>query len=240
MLDEMLTRKEGMIVVNYEIWRRDTDVLAKLMKWQADSIIVDEAHALKNTSSANFKSIKSLVFVDNTCPACDSQINGVYEPQVHALAPRVSRPCWNCGWTIGTHVRDYANPSKNTSQQSQSRTHYSPRELPFSIAQRTSMPYSTYVTPFSSKPLPSSLPRTAVKTTYLVSGSSVPELYKTLSPLLKDDSLHGHTMMLAWSSPTNTYTLYLWTWTSKSIRFSTELLPSSVKLLRSSWTVANA
>lgn len=110
MLDEMLTRKEGMIVVNYEIWRRDTDVLAKLMKWQADSIIVDEAHALKNTSSANFKSIKSLVFVDNTCPACDSQINGVYEPQVHALAPRVSRPCWNCGWTIGAHVRDYANP----------------------------------------------------------------------------------------------------------------------------------
>ena len=110
LLDEMLTRKEGMIVVNYEIWRRDTDVLAKLMKWQADSIIVDEAHALKNTRSANFKAIKSLVFVDNTCPACDSQINGIYEPQVHALAPRVARPCWNCGWTVGTHVRDYANP----------------------------------------------------------------------------------------------------------------------------------
>lgn len=110
LLDEMLTREEGMIVVNYEIWRRDTDVLAKLMKWQADSIIVDEAHALKNTRSANFKSIKSLVFVDNTCPSCGAQVNGIYEPQVHALAPRVARPCWKCGWTVGTHVRDYANP----------------------------------------------------------------------------------------------------------------------------------
>lgn len=110
LLDEMLTRKEGTIVVNYEIWRRDTDVLAKLMKWQADSIIVDEAHALKNTRSANFKSIKSLVFVDNTCPACGVQVNGIYEPQVHALAPRVARPCWSCGWTVGTHVKDYANP----------------------------------------------------------------------------------------------------------------------------------
>lgn len=110
LLDEMLTRDEGMIVVNYEIWRRDTDVLAKLMKWQADSIIVDEAHALKNTRSANFKSIKSLIFVDNTCPSCDAQVNGIYEPQVHALAPRVARPCWSCGWTVGTHVREYANP----------------------------------------------------------------------------------------------------------------------------------
>lgn len=110
LLDEMLTRDEGMIVVNYEIWRRDTDVLAKLMKWQADSIIVDEAHALKNTSSANFKSIKSLVFVDNTCPACDAQVNGIYEPQVHALAPRVARPCWKCGWKVGDHVKNYANP----------------------------------------------------------------------------------------------------------------------------------
>ena len=110
LLDEMLTRDEGMIVVNYEIWRRDTDVLAKLMKWQADSIIVDEAHALKNTSSANFKSIKSLVFVDNTCPSCDAQVNGIYEPQVHALAPRVARPCWKCGWKVGDHVKNYANP----------------------------------------------------------------------------------------------------------------------------------
>lgn len=110
LLDEMLTRKEGMIVVNYEIWRRDTDVLAKLMKWQADSIIVDEAHALKNTRSANFKSIKSLMFVDNTCPSCNSQINGIYEPQVHALAPRVARPCWKCNWSVGTQATEYANP----------------------------------------------------------------------------------------------------------------------------------
>ena len=111
LLDEMLKRDEGMIVVNYEIWRRDTDVLAKLMKWQADTLIVDEAHALKNTGSANFKAIKTLTFVDNTCPVCHSQINGIYEPQVHALAPKVARPCWNCGWKVGDQViGNYANP----------------------------------------------------------------------------------------------------------------------------------
>ena len=111
LLDEMVARDEGVIVVNYEIWRRDTDVLAKLMKWQADTIIVDEAHALKNTSSANFKSIKTLTFVDNTCPVCTSQINGLYEPQVHALAPKKARPCWNCGWKAGDPtLQTYENP----------------------------------------------------------------------------------------------------------------------------------
>jgi len=110
LLDEMLTRKEGMIVVNYEIWRRDQDVLAKLMKWQADSIIVDEAHALKNTNSANFKSIKALTFVDNTCPSCGAQVNGLYEPQTHALATRIPRPCWSCGWRVGEMTgHTYAN-----------------------------------------------------------------------------------------------------------------------------------
>jgi SNF2 family DNA or RNA helicase len=110
MLDEMLARNEGMIVVNYEIWRRDTDVLAKLMRWQADSIIVDEAHALKNTQSANFKSIKMLTFVDNTCPSCGSQINGLYEPQTHALAPKMPRACWQCGWSKGQEAgTGYAN-----------------------------------------------------------------------------------------------------------------------------------
>lgn len=111
MLDEMIARDEGMIVVNYEIWRRDTDVLAKLMCWQADALIVDEAHALKNTTSANFKSIKMLAFADNTCPACDGHIKGIYEPKKHALDRHVLKPCPSCGWKAGDPVaKTYANP----------------------------------------------------------------------------------------------------------------------------------
>lgn len=111
LLDEARSRHEGLIVVNYEIWRRDTDVLAKLIMWQPDTIIVDEAHALKNSRSANFKSIKTLVMADNTCPSCGSAIHGLYEPQKHSLAPKIAAPCRNCGWKVGVAVPNrYANP----------------------------------------------------------------------------------------------------------------------------------
>lgn len=102
LLDDATDRDEGLIVVNYEIWRRDGDVLAKLMRWQADTIIVDEAHALKNTSTVNFKKIKMLAFIDNTCPACGAQINGLIEPMAGPLAKKVPMPCDACGWTLGT------------------------------------------------------------------------------------------------------------------------------------------
>lgn len=111
MLDEAVLRDEAMIIVNYEIWRRDTDILAKLMRWQADTLIVDEAHALKNTSSANFKNIKMLAMVENTCPRCGAVISGVYEATSHPLAPKTPKPCGACGWTIGTSTNiEYANP----------------------------------------------------------------------------------------------------------------------------------
>lgn len=110
MLDELISRDEGMAVVNYEIWRRDTDVLSKLMSWRADTLIVDEAHALKNTQSSNFKSIKALTFVDNTCEQCGNLIHGLYEPTNHPLAKKIYKPCAACGWTIGDVVREYTNP----------------------------------------------------------------------------------------------------------------------------------
>jgi SNF2 family DNA or RNA helicase len=112
MLDALTSRSEGMAIVNYEIWRKDTEVLAKLMRWQADTLIVDEAHALKNTQSSNFKNIKVLAFVDNTCPCCGGLIKGLYEANDHPLARKTAKPCASCGWMLGDQCpnQDFANP----------------------------------------------------------------------------------------------------------------------------------
>jgi SNF2 family DNA or RNA helicase len=111
LLDELVQRDEGVAIVNYEIWRRDESVLIKLMQWQADTLIVDEAHALKNTSSSNFKKIKMLAFVENTCASCGVQINGTHEQAHHPLATRKLRPCYNCGWKLGEATGEtYDNP----------------------------------------------------------------------------------------------------------------------------------
>lgn len=110
LLDEARSRNEGVIVVNYEIWRRDESVLAKLIMWQADTLIVDEAHALKNTRSANFKSIKTLAMAENTCPNCGSAIRGLYEPREGRLAPKIPKPCQACTWKMGQPLPEYENP----------------------------------------------------------------------------------------------------------------------------------
>jgi SNF2 family DNA or RNA helicase len=86
---------EACVVVNYEIWRKDKDLLAKLMGWQIDTMIVDEAHNLKNTSTSNYKYIEMLVKIDNVCPKCKGAIKGLHN------ADKKLKPCESCGWKKG-------------------------------------------------------------------------------------------------------------------------------------------
>lgn len=99
LMDKVLASDEAVVIVNFEIWRKDKDLLAKLMDWRIDTIIVDEAHNLKNTATSNFRYIEMLLKCDNVCPSCKSHIKGLYDPE---KKPRlVPRPCTNCGWEKG-------------------------------------------------------------------------------------------------------------------------------------------
>lgn len=100
MLDEILQLDEAVVVLNFEIWRRDKDVLAKLIEWQADTVIVDEAHNLKSTSTANFTNVKTLIAMDNVCPKCKGKMKGLWEPAGLEQKPKryIPRPCETCGW----------------------------------------------------------------------------------------------------------------------------------------------
>ena len=103
LIDNAVSKDAAVLVVNFEMWRRDKDALAKLMMWQADTIIVDEAHNLKSTSTANFANMKALISVDNTCGKCGDLIMGLYDPEALAQNPsrKIARPCSSCGWKIG-------------------------------------------------------------------------------------------------------------------------------------------
>jgi SNF2 family DNA or RNA helicase len=103
LIDSAVSKDEAVLIVNFEMWRRDKDALAKLMMWQADTVIVDEAHNLKSTSTANYKNIEKLVMVDNVCGKCSSLIFGLYDPEMLARNPskKVPRPCESCGWKAG-------------------------------------------------------------------------------------------------------------------------------------------
>ena len=88
---------DGAIVINYELWRRDKELLAKLLQWQADTVIVDEAHMLKGSKTSNYRLVEHLVMADNVCPWCGSFTKGIYDPEWLALKKRTPLVCDECG-----------------------------------------------------------------------------------------------------------------------------------------------
>lgn len=87
-LNQILKLKQGIVVVNYEMFRKDPDALAKLQMWQADSIIVDEAHNMKSTTTTNYKNVEAIIFAQNACPSCAALVYGL------------ATPCPGCGWQV--------------------------------------------------------------------------------------------------------------------------------------------
>ena len=95
LMEKVLASDDAVVVVNFEIWRKDKDLLAKLMDWRIDTLIVDEAHNLKNTSTSNFKYVEMLVKVDNVCPKCKGPIKGFHDRD------KKLKSCPGCGWKKG-------------------------------------------------------------------------------------------------------------------------------------------
>jgi SNF2 family DNA or RNA helicase len=59
-----------MLVVNYEAWRRDPQLIEDLIDLEADTLILDEAHRIKTMSTNICKGIMDIRFGVNTCPSC--------------------------------------------------------------------------------------------------------------------------------------------------------------------------
>lgn len=55
---------EFVVIVNYEAWRRDLAMLDELGKLQFDTIIIDEAHSIKDMKSQAFRGVKQVI---DTC-----------------------------------------------------------------------------------------------------------------------------------------------------------------------------
>ena len=85
-LNKLMRMDEGLVVLNYEMFRRDEEALGKILLWRADSMIVDEAHNMKSTKTSNYKHVEKMVLANNTCPVCGE------------LAYGLERPCGSCGW----------------------------------------------------------------------------------------------------------------------------------------------
>lgn len=65
--------EEFTVVVNYEAWRRDKELAKLLIALKFETVIIDEAHNLKDPNSINFKGLKQIIYAENddwTCQTC--------------------------------------------------------------------------------------------------------------------------------------------------------------------------
>lgn len=86
--------KEFVVIVNYEAWRRDLSLLEKFMDLQFDTVILDEAHNVKTTSSDAYKGCQRFILDPNVCPIDHIPLMGLGNGKM--------RKCIKCGWN-GSH-----------------------------------------------------------------------------------------------------------------------------------------
>lgn len=57
-------------IINFESWRKDKALLTELESIQFDTVIVDEAHNIKDTGTLSYKGVEQIVFARNKCSSC--------------------------------------------------------------------------------------------------------------------------------------------------------------------------
>jgi SWI/SNF-related matrix-associated actin-dependent regulator 1 of chromatin subfamily A len=61
---------EWTILLNFESWRRDRDIITRIKALKPDCVIVDEAHHMKEFEKLNARGVIDIVYANNMCTKC--------------------------------------------------------------------------------------------------------------------------------------------------------------------------
>ena len=70
------------VVVNYSAWRKDKSLLKSLTGMRFDTCVIDEAHMIKETTTAAYKGVKTIIMAENSCPDCGMPVESIHLPFV--------------------------------------------------------------------------------------------------------------------------------------------------------------
>jgi SNF2 family DNA or RNA helicase len=90
LLEALPQSEHFMLIVNYEAWRKDPDLLPALKALKADTVIVDESHNIMHGNTGAAQGVHQLVFAGNYCSNC-------YNPVVKIIGNSSRAKCHNCG-----------------------------------------------------------------------------------------------------------------------------------------------
>ena len=74
MLEMAKMMESFVMVINYSAWRKDKSLLDDLVSLKFDTVVMDEAHEIKNTSTSAYQGCSKLVLSSNQCPKCHGDI----------------------------------------------------------------------------------------------------------------------------------------------------------------------
>lgn len=69
-LSLMKHQEQFLLLCNYEAWRKDPELIENIKDLKADSIIIDEAHNIKEKRTSAYRGIRDIVYADNACNVC--------------------------------------------------------------------------------------------------------------------------------------------------------------------------
>lgn len=81
------------LVINYEAWRMDSELVPAIIKLKADTLVMDEAHRAKNVESLTCRGVMQIRFGLNMCPECKAD-----DPRITQANKYDERKCIECGY----------------------------------------------------------------------------------------------------------------------------------------------
>lgn len=66
----LASQDQFLILCNYEAWRKDAELIELMKFLKADTVIIDEAHNIKEKRTSAYRGIREIVYADNKCNFC--------------------------------------------------------------------------------------------------------------------------------------------------------------------------
>lgn len=88
------SQEQWLLLCNYEAWRRDTELVTILQELKADTVIVDEAHNIKEQKTNAYQGIKDIIYANNQCNVCGGNVE-YYTHQVTGTRRQRCKSCLN-------------------------------------------------------------------------------------------------------------------------------------------------
>ena len=90
------------LVVNYSAWRKDKTLITDLIDMRCDTVVMDEAHEIKNTSTSAYKGVRDIILTANCCPKCSGPVTKVAVDDWSSVVK-----CEYCNWDENNHDYEF-------------------------------------------------------------------------------------------------------------------------------------